>query len=400
MNILFLSTENPYPPNSGHLLRTYNILRHAAITHNVFFLGFSKTLEDIKYVEPLREFCKSADVFVIPDDISRVNLVKSLFLNLFSAMPYIAQKYYRKEMMDKIKEILKENKIDIIHFDMLHLAGYRGSIKKIPTVLIEHNVESIRVKRLAKNSRNPLFKVFMYMQYLKLYHFEKNECSNYDVCAPVSENDKNILKTMCPEADLVVVPNGVDTKYFIPGNEKIIPDSIIWVGGMKDMYNHEAVDFLVDEIFPLVRTEVPNVKLTVIGRSPTKKLLQLEKTNENVKVLGYVDDVRTAIGEAAVYIAPIRSGGGTKLKILNALSMAKPVVTTTIGAEGIEVKDNEHLLIADDPELFAKKTVELLRDPVRAKKLGENGRRLMLEKYDWDIIGEKMNEIYNRVANR
>ncbi len=140
------------------------------------------------------------------------------------------------------------------------------------------------------------------------------------------------------------------------------------------------------------------MKLTVVGKSPPKKLLQLSETNRNVKVVGYVEDVRPYINSSAIYIAPIKSGSGTKLKVLNALSMAKPVVTTSIGAEGIDVKDGEHLLIADDAKVFADKTIELLKNPELAMKLGQNGRRLMIEKYDWEIIGQKMLRVYEELV--
>jgi len=399
MNILFLSTENPFPPDHGHYIRTYNILKYIARHHNIYFLAFVKNEEDFKYVEPIRKICKSADVFINPYDVSRYKFYLSLMLNIFSPLPYIAQKYYQKNMKQKMKEVLKENKIDIVHFDMLHLSRYRREIQNIPTTLTEHNVESLRILSLLKNSKNLIFKTFMYLQYIKLKRFEKRICPNFDICVTVSEYDLKALKAISPSAKFVVVPNGVDTSYFAPDGFSHVPDSLIWVGGMNSMYNKEAVDFFVNEIFPLIEKEIPNVKFTVIGKSPTKKLLHLSKINGNVKAIGYVDDVRPYINSAAVYVASIKSGGGTKLKVLNALSMAKPVVTTSVGAEGIEVNDNEHLLIADDPELFAKKTVELLRNPEVAGKLGENGRNLMIEKYDWGIIGKKMNKVYDELLN-
>ncbi|GBE35979.1 GDP-mannose-dependent alpha-(1-6)-phosphatidylinositol monomannoside mannosyltransferase [bacterium BMS3Bbin07] len=197
----------------------------------------------------------------------------------------------------------------------------------------------------------------------------------------------------------MVIPNGVDTGYFAPDDTPSLPNSLIWVGGMNSIYNREAVDFFIEEILPLIQKEIPGVTFTVVGKSPTKKLLHIAKTNKNIEIVGYVEDVRPYICKAAVYIAPIKSGGGTKLKVLNALSLAKPVVTTSVGAEGIEVKDNKHLVIADDPGLFAKRTIELLKEPENAAKLGENGRRLMVEKYDWGIIGEKMNRIYEKLLN-
>jgi len=400
LNILFLSTENPFPPNSGHRLRTYNTLRDAALRHNVFFLGFAKSMEDLQYTESLREFCKSADVFVIPDDISKKSLMKSLILNLFSILPYTAQKYYTKDMRRRMGEILEGNRIDIVHFDMLHLARYRHDIPALPTVMIEHNVESLRLKRLAMNSSNPVLKIFLYLQYMKLYSFEKRECSRFNVCAPVSEYDRDCISEMSPSANLRVVPNGVDTKYFSPGKEKIVPKSLVWVGGMKDLYNREAVEYFCRFIFPLIMRDVPDVKFIAIGKSPAPTLEELARTNHNIKIPGFVEDIRKVMREAAVYIAPMKSGGGTKLKVLNALSMAKPLVTTSVGAEGIDITDGVHFMLADDAVTFAAKTVKLLNNPALAKKLGDNGRKRMIEKYSWDIIGRQMDDIYNELAGR
>ncbi len=398
MNILFLSTENPYPPDHGHYIRTYNVLKHVSRHHNVHFLGFIKSKEGFKNVEPIREMCKTADVFIMPDDVSRARLYLSLFLNLFSPLPYIAQKYYRKSMKLKVEEILRKNKIDVVHFDMLHMSRYQTLMSDVPTVLTEHNVESLRIHRLLKNSNSMVFKAFMYLQYFKLKNFEKRACARFDACAAVSDDDMRVLKSMCPGANLVVIPNGVDTDYFAPDDTHAIPDSLVWVGGMNNMYNREAVDFFLEEIFPLIRGRIPDVKLTVVGKSPTRRLLHLADGNKNIEVAGYADDVRPYIRKAAVYVAPIKSGGGTKLKVLNALSMAKPVVTTSVGAEGIDVIDGEHLVIADDPIDFADRTVELLRNTQYAASLAEKGRRLMVEKYDWEIIGRKMNRLYEEVV--
>jgi len=396
-NVLFLSTENPYPPDHGHYIRTYNILKYIAKDYNVYFLGFIKNKNDFGKVEPIRKMCKTADVFVLPDDVSKLRFYTSLFLNLFSLFPYIAQKYYQKTMVNEIRAIIKHNRIDIVHFDMLHLARYRTEVEGIPAILTEHNVESLRILSLLKNSRNFIFKTFMYLQYLKLKRFEKRVCPDFDVCVTVSEDDLRSLKAMNPSAKFTVVPNGADTSYFAPDGRYPLPDSLIWVGGMDSMYNREAVDFFLNEIFPLIQRKMPDVKFTAVGKSPTKKLLHLAEINKNVNPVGYVHNVRPYINSAAVYVAPIKSGGGTKLKVLNALSMAKPIVTTSAGAEGIDVKDSEHLMIADDPVFFAERTINLLRNPEYAARLGKNGRRLIVKKYDWGIIGKRMNKIYDEV---
>jgi len=399
MNILFLSTENPYPPDHGHYIRTYNILKYIAKDYNVYFLGFIKNKNDFGKVEPIRKMCKTADVFILPDDVSKLRFYTSLFLNLFSLFPYIAQKYYQKTMVNEIRAIIKHNKIDIVHFDMLHLARYRKMLRNIPAVLTEHNVESRRILSLLKNSRNIIFKSFMYLQYMKLKKFESRVCPNFDFCAVVSDDDMRMLQSISPSARFVVVPNGVDTSYFAPDGRNPLPNSLIWVGGMDSLYNREAVDFFLIKIFPLIQREIPVVKIIVVGKFPTKKLLHLARTNKNIEVIGYVNDVRPFINSAVVYIAPIKSGGGTKLKVLNAMSMGKAVVTTSVGVEGIEAVNNENILIADNPETFAKKVTELLKNPKRAEDIGRKARKLIVEKYDWEIIGKRMNRLYERASN-
>lgn len=168
---------------------------------------------------------------------------------------------------------------------------------------------------------------------------------------------------------------------------------------MADMYNKEAVNYFCNEVFPLVQEEVKDVKFTVVGKSPTRTLIELSKKNTNVLPVGYVEDIRPYVDTSAVFVAPIKSGGGTKLKVLNALAMAKPVVTTSVGAEGIEAKDGEHIAIADDAPTFARKVVELLRNPERATRMGKNGRDLILDKYDWRMIAREQDKLYRDIIS-
>jgi glycosyltransferase involved in cell wall biosynthesis len=398
LNILFISTENPFPLDHGHHIRTYNVLKLIAGHHDVHFLGFVKNEKDFVHLEPVRRLCRTAHVFLLRDGASRFRMYASLMRNLMSPLPYIAQKYYQNDMDRKIKEVLGAGDIDIVHFDMLHLGQYMSGVD-VPKMLTEHNVESLRVYRLLKNSRNVLFKGFMYFQYLKLKRYERDICTKADVCAVVSENDMNELKAIGAQARFVVIPNGVDTDYFAPeGRSDHL--SLIWTGGMNSLYNREAVDFFADSIFPRIEEKIPDVKFSIVGAGQTKKILKLRDKNQNVRLTGYVDDVRPYMDAATVYIAPIKSGSGTKLKVLHALSMGKPVITTTVGAEGLDVQDGVHLLIEDDPKMFAEKTVYLLTNPAVAERLGKNGRRLMVEKYDWRIIGRKISEVYGAFADR
>jgi len=398
MNILFLSTENPYPPDSGHHIRTYNVLKYLSNYNSVFFLGFARHKRELEYKKELEKFCATVDLFFVPQGKLQWRFIVSLFLNLFSPLPLTVHKYFRKEARARIGHIIKENKIDLVHIDLLHLGTYYKDVCHLPKILINHNVESLRILRWAKIEKNVLLKLYIYFQYVKLYHFEKNIISKFDKCTVVSNFDKEVLMKMNPTTSFVTIPNGVDIEYFKPDNSKIVEHSLVWVGGMDDPNNKNAVHYFLDEIFPLIQSKIPDVKLSFVGREPTSKLIKRAQANSNIKVIGYVEDVRPYIQHASVVIAPLRSGSGTKIKVLNALSLGKAVLTTSIGAEGINVVNNENIIIADDPREFAEKTVYLLENPAVAKKMGEKAREVVEKYYDWKIIGNKMHQVYYEVS--
>ncbi|MFX0134656.1 MAG: glycosyltransferase [Candidatus Hodarchaeota archaeon] len=400
MNILFLSQENPYPPDGGHYIRTYNILKMLAEKHNIFFIAIANDDNRMKHKQRLENLCESVDIFVVPQGKSKWRYLVSLILNLFSTLPFTAQKNYIHDVSVKIKQLLANNKIDLVHVDILPLAIYHKNFDSLPKILVNHNVESLRLYRWIKVEKNTFIKLFLYYQYLKLGHFEKQMCPKFERCMVVSEPDQKILEEMCKTKNFVVLPNGVDVQYFSPlNNTKIITNSLVWVGGMRYAYSADAVDYFLDEILPLIKLEIPDIKVSFIGSSPTSKLVKSAKENPNIKVLGYVDDVRMYIQQAAVFIAPLRSGSGTKIKVLNAMALEKAVVTTSIGAEGIKVKLDEDIMIADTPQEFAEKTIYLLRHPEEAKIMGIKGRKVIEKHYSWESIGMKMYQVYEEVAS-
>ncbi len=400
MNILFLSTENPYPPDHGHHIRTYNILTRLARNNNIFFIGFAQHEDELKYNKNLEEFCETVDVFLLSQRRSKWRLCCSLFFNLFSTIPYSAKRYLHNGAKQKIREIIEKHNIDLVHCDMLHLGVYYNEIRAIPKVITNHNVESLRAYRWLKVEKNIVLKAYLCLQYIKLYQLEKKLCPKFDKCAVVSNYDKEVLLKMCGKDNFITIPNGVDSEYFKPNNGAIITKSLIWTGAMSGPYNRDAVDYFLDEIFPLIKLKIPEVKVSFVGKSPSVNLVEKAKCDPNIILEGYVEDVRPFVDKAAVFIAPIRSGSGTKIKILNALSQAKPVVTTSVGAEGIDVEENENIMIADDPQKFAEKTIYLLENPDCAKKMGQQGRKLIEQKYDWDIIEQQMNKAYHELGNR
>ncbi|HEC97482.1 MAG TPA: glycosyltransferase [Nitrospirae bacterium] len=394
MNILFLSTENPYPPVGGHHIRTYNVLKILAQKHKIYFVGFAQTKAELIYIENLRELCETVDIFLIPKTGFNLQFLSQVSKNLFSRLPLTAQRFLVVDAKEKIKELLSRNRINLVHIDMLALAEYVECTNNIPATLTNHNVEFLRLYRWMKMEGSLLKKTYLFYQYLKLKSFEKKMCPLFEHCIVVSEDDRQHLQGLCDIDNFIIIPNGVDICYFKPSSEKVRKNHLVWVGGMAGPYNSDAVDFFLDRVWPVVRDEIPEVTIDFIGKKPTQKLQKKASVDHNIKILGFIDDVRPLVQSASVFVAPIRSGSGTKIKVLNAMAQAKAVVATTVAAEGIEVVDGEDILLADDPTEFARKIIYLLRNRELAMTIGQKARSLIENKYSWEVIAEKIFDTY------
>jgi len=372
-------------------------MRCLAARHNLYFVGFA-TAPDAVAERELAQFCMDVKIFLQPA-AGRWNwrFYLALGMNLFSPLPFSVKKYFRKDVAKYISHVVEKNKIDLVHVDMLHLGIYHPYFKNFPNLLVNHNVESLALLRTAKIFRNPLAKAYLFLQYQKLQVFEKKTLPLFDVNVVVSGHDQAVLQRRVPSGRYEIIPNGVDVDYFVPGEKTTKAKEIIWVGGMKDMDNRDAVDYSLKRIWPFIIEQVPDVKITFVGKAPTKRLRKAAGRSANVSFTGYVADVRPFVDKALVFIAPLRSGGGTKLKVLNAMAMAKAVVTTTIGAEGIHAKNEEHFFVADDCKMFADHVIHLLSNPGRAVEVGKKARQFVEEHYDWRTIGELMERICQRV---
>ena len=402
MNLLFLSTRSPYPLISGHSLRTYHILKGAAQNHDVTFVTFVQLPEhELKKenLDHLRSFCKAVYPFEIPADLSRITLATMLFLNLFSPLPFVAKKYDAPLMREKIREIIQKEHIDLVHVDLLPLTAYINEFENLPKILVNHNVESIRLYRWFKTEPNPVKKAYLGIQWLKLKRFEQSAMNKFDGCVVVSEIDKELLLKMGVRSRLFVVPNGTNTKFFKPNNGKVVENSVLWIGHMDVHTNKDAVLYLWRDIYPILRRKYPEVNMTFVGTAPPREIAAAARTDGNVRVTGFVDDIRPYIDEAAVMVVPIRIGSGTRLKILDAMAMGKAIVSTSVGCEGLNVNDGKDIVIADDPENFAVKTIELLKSADKRVNLEKNAIELA-KTYDWDLITQRQEVVYQDVMNR
>jgi glycosyltransferase involved in cell wall biosynthesis len=264
---------------------------------------------------------------------------------------------------------------------------------EINCLLTEHNVEYMRYLRWIEKEKNYIKKLYISKQYKDLKNYEINTLKDFKTCVVMSEFDKSILEAYTTNTTFKVIPNGTDTDYFKPIKSTLARNSLIWVGGMFQWPNIDAVEYFVNEIFPLIITENPDVIFNVVGADPIK-ILYKSKYSNNIRVHGFVDDIRPLVAASNIYVAPIRIGSGTKLKILDAMSMGKCIVTTSVGLEGIDANIGSDIFVCDTQAEFARVVLKLLSDTNLVMKTGENARRFIVNKYSWKKIFEEMDSLY------
>lgn len=394
MNILFLSTEIPFPADGGHHLRTFNVLKILAKEHNIYMVAFAQDPSELQYVQEIEKYCRLVKVFPVAKTGKNPAFLFLMLRNLFSNSPLVAHRYYQTPATKFVQDLVRTHDIDLIHIDMLALGSYRHLFRGKPVLLTDHNVEFVRLERWFAFEKNPLLKLYLQYQHRKLKNFEIETCRQVDHCIVVSDFDLIILGNSCQQGRYCVVPNGVDTAFFLPSFESQIPNHMVWVGGMRGPYNSDAVNYFISEIWPRIHRYKPDVTVNFIGAAPTSPLRKAAEKDKRISILGHVEDVRPYVDKAAVFIAPIRCGSGTKIKVLNAMSQAKAIVATSIAVEGIEVENGANVFIADTPDEFAKRAVELLSNPQLVIKLGSHARKLIEEKYNWELIAQDLLRLY------
>jgi len=399
MNLLFLSTENPFPEDHGHHIRTANVLKFLSRQYRIHFVGFAKSAEEVVSHPELDHLCSTVDIFQAPYSQSRLLLALSFLKSLLLCLPFTAYRYFDRRAANRIMQLIDQEEIDLIHIDMLHLAIYEKYLRAKPAILTNHNVEFLRLQRWMQIEKKLGLKVFLFWQSRLMRRFEKKMCASFAKCIAVSDVDRLALENICQCTDVEVIPNGVDVIYFKPSSIKTKFKALVWVGAMTNAYNRDAVLYFAGEIWPFVKRSLPEAKVIFAGADPPDLLQELAEKDAAVCVTGYLDDARSLMIRPNIFIAPLLSGSGTKIKVLNAMAMGIPVITTSIGIEGIEAVPGEDVLIADDAHAFAERIMELWQNPEKGERIGEQGRRLIREKYDWNIVFRRMETLYYSVVS-
>jgi glycosyltransferase involved in cell wall biosynthesis len=339
-------------------------------------------------------------VVSIPYDVPKrgsSSFPMALARSWLSASPVDLWKWQVAAVKDQVRQIIEKDAIDVCVSDFLFAAANVPVGGDVPVVLFEHNVEYLIWKRLSALERNPVKKVLFEIEWRKLYRKEAELCGRADLTIAVSEEDRARLSAMAPGANTGAIPTGVDTSYFAPAGRPEIPARLVFSGSMDWHPNEDAVIYFGEQILPKIRAQVADATFAIVGRNPTQKLRHAAERLGMI-VTGTVEDVRPYLDEASVYVVPLRAGSGTRMKIFEALGMAKPVVSTTVGAEGLALTHEQEFVAADDPQDFADAVVRLLQNDGRRTALGRAGRALVVERYSWDQVAREFEALCKGVA--
>ncbi|HZI43263.1 MAG TPA: glycosyltransferase [Gemmatimonadaceae bacterium] len=400
MHILWLKTELLHPLDKGGRIRTYQMLRQLVRDHRVTYLTLDDGCRDADAVERAAEYC--TDLVRVPTRMSAKGSTRfywELARNLASPLPYAVAKYRSPAMEEALLRLIERTSVDLVVCDFLFPAVNVPSPLPVPAALFQHNVEAMIWQRHAAVASHPLRRAYLERQWHRMYAFEKAQCRRFDHVVAVSPEDSAWFAREYGVRNVSHVPTGVDTEYFRPTRgTRSNPNTILFTGSMDWMPNEDAVTYFAEAILPGVQAEVPQATISIVGRNPTPAVLGLTQRHSSVRVTGTVPDVRPYLESAALFVVPLRIGGGTRLKIFEAMAMEKAIVTTSVGAEGLPVRDGEHLLIADTVPAFASAVVKLLRDPSYAAALGQRAGELVRSRFGWDRAAEQFAEICLQTA--
>jgi sugar transferase (PEP-CTERM/EpsH1 system associated) len=409
--ILVLTPQFPYPPHQGTTIRNYNLIARLAQRHEVHLLSFGDASQSTG--APLTGLCAGVQIVPLPQRSMRQRIM-GLF---FSGLPDMAQRLPSALFAETLQETMDRVRPDVVEVEGIELAQYlfqaarlRAARKQPRLVFDDHNAEYVLQQRAFETDvqswspRRLIGAAYSFVQWRRLRVYERCACLAADRVVAVSDADAQMLKKLLPGLNPAVVPNGVDLEFYagcfspLAAGTGPAAGDLVFTGKMDFRPNVDAVLWFCQQVLPLIRQQMPETRFWVVGRDPHPRLAPLA-ANPAVVVTGRVDDTRPYIATAAVYVIPLRIGGGTRLKVLEAMAMGKAIVSTPLGCEGFGVESNRELVIADAPDEFAAEVLGLLRDVQRREQLGITARQFAASGYDWRIIVPQLEQVFDNPAH-
>jgi sugar transferase (PEP-CTERM/EpsH1 system associated) len=403
MRILLLTPQRPYPPHQGTTLRNFNLVKELSKRHPVCVLTFLEPDQNPNDPGPLPEVCEWMETVPVPQRSPGLRLRQLLT----TTRPDMSWRLWSPALNERLAARLSEQPFDVVEIEGIEMAPYLPTIEAAqprPLIIYDaHNAEWILQKRaFLADIKNPLrwsAAVYSWVQWHRLRRYEANLLRRVDHTVAMSAPDKVALRDVVSDAPITVVPNGVDLTAYSQFKGTPIPYDLLFTGKMDFRPNIDAALWFGQQVLPLIQAKRPHTTFAIVGQRPHRRLDVL-RDKPGITITGYVDDVRSYIAGATVYVAPLRVGGGTRLKLLEAMAMQKAIVSTTVGAEGFPVVNGQELTLADEPASFAKEVLNLLADPLRREKLAAAGRAFAQANYGWDRLVPQLEKIYQQNYHR
>lgn len=399
MRIVWVKGNKLLPVHSGGDIRSYHIARELARQHELTFLSYYDGKPDLEYQKALGEHFPGA-ISVSTGKWESSSLARGVdyLAHLPSPHPYAVGRFRCPEVRTRLKAWFDERRFDVAICDFLDAAINFPRHLGVPSVLFQHNVESEIWRRHAGTEAHPLKRQMYAVEFRKMLRYERNAARKFHHIIAVSEHDRSLMETWVEGAKITVVPTGVDLREYRPDFDRAPqPGLVVFVGAMDWEPNVDAMEYFCQRIWPQVRTEAPEARLRIVGRNPGERVQKL--ASNHVEITGRVPSVLDHLREAAVVVVPLRIGGGTRLKIYEAMAAGKAVVSTSVGAEGLDIHPGRDIVLADNPRLFSSAVVTLLHDHNLRQKY-EKAAAESAAAYDWSIIGEKFGRTLELVCDQ
>lgn len=397
MRILWVKAGKLLPVDTGGKIRSYNLLRQLAARHETVLLSYYGGPRDEAYEREIEKHLPGAETIHTgaPEGGGAAQGLHYA-ARVFSHAPYAVTKFTSPEVKNLVTRWLGERRFDVAVCDFLSASLNFPRAHATPSVLFQHNVESALWQRQAQHEPNPVKRLVFKLEAAKMKAYERATVRSFHHVIAVSEHDRALMSEMTDAARISVTPTGVDLgQYAAAAGAEPAGPLVVFLGSMDWEANVDGVDYFCRDIWPRVLAEVPDARFRVVGRNPHARVLKL--ASDTVEITGTVPSVVEHLKEAAVFVVPLRVGGGTRLKIYEAMAAGKAVVSTTIGAEGLDVQHGRDILLADDVWGFADEVVSLLRDAEKRRRL-ERAASELAARYDWKVIARRFEETLARVA--
>ena len=391
MRFLMITNTLPYPPIAGHPIRNLNLLKRIAQKNEVWLLALVDEDQLPVDLGPLQDICQ--EVILIPfGEFSALARPLQAIQFLLQGTPPEIRLYETKGMIDALRDLTHRVEFDIIQFEDSYMAHYQEYLpagwqgKRILTFI---DIAYRQYDRIYRIETKILRKLRLWLYSRMMYNWEPQYAGNFDLSVTMSDIDRDLLLSRNSSLNITTIPNGVDTHEFQPLPMPVDgSNNLVYVGNMSYRPNADAVTYFCEEILPLIHQKIPNVQFWIVGNQPLPEVYDLQ--NEFVHVTGRVEDVQPFYQQSSVCVIPLRAGSGTRLKILEAMALGRPIVSTSVGAEGIDITDGDNILIGDDPQTFASHIVDLLQNQAAWQRIATQARQFAVDNYDWDSITDKL----------